>query len=520
MTEANTVLETESILGKRSRNESLVLRLASSPEPRNTSGSEFEDHAAVKTWSSPPILVNGALISSTKKRYRCTHAACDKAYSKPSRLAEHERSHTGQRPFVCETCNKSYLRETHLQAHVRSHLPESSRPLLCPKENCGKRFWTSQHLRAHTDWHNGAKPFQCSEAGCGEAFTKHSQLRAHVCSVHAPPGTKPYRCEHEGCTRSFSTNQHLRTHSKVHDEKRYTCVHATCLPNSDNVPSYYPTWTALQHHIRTAHPPVCTHPSCNGRTFSSQKGLRAHQKLHEQRELEESMGDALGSDAEDPDTTQPPRKRRRGGEIGRDWKCDVVGCDKDFKSKKALVTHTNITHLGRRDHVCPHEGCGKTYGYKHLLRRHLAKAHSTTSADDDETSEGDETDETGYISGSKPTRKAKNATSLDIDTITGHSYAKRARENLANATALFCPYPHLDCITVVLASDDRSPGSLSQSSTARTCEYAFSRAYDLRRHLKAVHALDTTKESVDRWVKERKTELRPAAGPAVRTPTA
>ena len=27
-----------------------------------------------------------------------------------------------------------------------------------------------------------------------------------------------------------------------------------------------------------------------------------------------------------------PKKRRRGGELGRDWVCEAEGCGKDFKS--------------------------------------------------------------------------------------------------------------------------------------------------------------------------------------------
>jgi hypothetical protein len=67
------------------------------------------------------------------------------------------------------------------------------------------------------------------------------------------------------------------------------------------------------------------HASCNGRTFASQHNLRAHQKLHEQQELE-----ALLTGVETPGTIDYPRKRRRGGELGRDWKCDK--CEKEFKS--------------------------------------------------------------------------------------------------------------------------------------------------------------------------------------------
>lgn len=111
------------------------------------------------------------------------------------------------------------------------------RPFVCERPNCAKRFWTSQHLRAHQSWHDGAKPykvrsllcspcfyfpqlighFQCSEADCLEAFAKHHQLRAHTCAVHALPGTKPFICGHNGCTKSFNTNQHLQTHQKIHD---------------------------------------------------------------------------------------------------------------------------------------------------------------------------------------------------------------------------------------------------------------------------------------------------------------
>lgn len=116
-------------------------------------------------------------------------------------------------------------------------------------------------------------------------------------------------------------------------DTRYTCSHMSCLTAADTV--YYATWTALQHHVRTAHPPTCPYPACNGRVFSAQKGLRAHLKLHEHREAEEGI-QSSGSDAED-DRDEPPRKKRRGGEVGRDWICDIESCKKDFKSVSILL---------------------------------------------------------------------------------------------------------------------------------------------------------------------------------------
>lgn len=167
------------ILGKRKgigHDETLVLclspRLATKSLPGHTSQPSSQQTPKMK---SSPIIINGVLVQDTKKRYSCTFEGCGKAYTKPSRLEEHERSHTGQvsnpavierklltlpqRPFVCETCGNSYLRETHLHAHTRCHLPESSRPFICERKNCEKRFWTSQHLKTHYLWHDGAKPY-------------------------------------------------------------------------------------------------------------------------------------------------------------------------------------------------------------------------------------------------------------------------------------------------------------------------------------------------------------------------
>lgn len=190
MSSSTSRISTSIVLGKR-KAERLVLHLASSPEPSQTqSDSDFQPPAfnhASSSKTSSLIVVNGQLVAHTKKKYMCTISGCSKAYSKPSRLEEHERSHTGEvralhfgysevglilglgkRPFVCEMCDKSYLRETHLQAHTRSHLPESARPLACSQLGCERRFWTTQHLKVHQGMHNGDKPYVVSVFGLFE----------------------------------------------------------------------------------------------------------------------------------------------------------------------------------------------------------------------------------------------------------------------------------------------------------------------------------------------------------------
>ena len=40
------------------------------------------------------------------------------------------------------------------------------KPFICERPSCAKRFWTSQHLRAHQSWHDGAKPYKVRRLLC------------------------------------------------------------------------------------------------------------------------------------------------------------------------------------------------------------------------------------------------------------------------------------------------------------------------------------------------------------------
>jgi len=108
---------------------------------------------------------------------------------------------------------------------------------------------------------------------------------------------------------------------------RYLCTDVTCLTMAANVassskipsPPYFPTWSALQAHIRDTHPPTCLYSNCNGRTFNSQKNLKAHLKTHEDLENEQ-VEMSVGALA------------RRGPCAGRDWQCEEKACTKSFKS--------------------------------------------------------------------------------------------------------------------------------------------------------------------------------------------
>ncbi|KIY61828.1 hypothetical protein CYLTODRAFT_439053, partial [Cylindrobasidium torrendii FP15055 ss-10] len=500
--QTSTVTVPPSVLGKRKTRSGLILRLETSSEQ---SDSDYTPQASTSKQVLEEIEELADRPSKSKQRprkYKCSHDGCDKAYTKPVKLAEHELTHTGDRPHTCDNCGKSYTRHDHLLVHKRAHLPVSERPLACDRPHCEKRFWTNQHLKRHLEWHTGFE-IKCAWEGCNETFPKNHQLRAHIAEVHFPEDTKPYICAHDGCIKSYNTQQLLDNHARSH-RKQYICSHAQCL--AGDFSSIFTTWSALQHHMKVDHPPTCPYPECNGRTFKQPKNLRGHLKIHEQREIEAEL-----NGKEEESDEERPRKRRRGGEVGRDFSCDVSECTKAFKSKRALSGHHKVVHLKIRDFTCPYDDCDQKFAYKHVMQRHIARDHEQPKEDD-----ADDESETNNRPKPRRTKKKKavkiELDPFDVDVMTGNHYkqhatkllqmpAENADENQTEKVPVYlpCPFPALEIPFTVGGNED-------VKLRGHACDYVFSRAYDIKRHLQRAHGVETEKADVKRWVKQERRE--------------
>ena len=68
------------------------------------------------------------LASEYQGNHKCNY--CPQIFSAPSLLARHKRTHTGEKPYICEICLRGFARKDNLKSHQMVHFHKDKGPVV------------------------------------------------------------------------------------------------------------------------------------------------------------------------------------------------------------------------------------------------------------------------------------------------------------------------------------------------------------------------------------------------------
>ncbi|CAG0900937.1 unnamed protein product [Cyprideis torosa] len=166
--------------------------------PRSQSETAVKEESAETeaTGHQPYRRTKRKSLKTKKATIHHDCAVCGRRFKKRDHLKEHERVHSGDKPFNCTYCHKRFTSGSDLKVHARTHTKE--RPYEC--NVCGKSFSQAGHLQTHVRIHTGEKLFECPV--CGKGFKSRYELR-----IHARTHTKERPYDHLSLCETFSSKE-------------------------------------------------------------------------------------------------------------------------------------------------------------------------------------------------------------------------------------------------------------------------------------------------------------------------
>ena len=172
----------------------------------------FECDVCCKTFTSNNHLTTHQRTHTGQKPFICDH--CGKGFSYRSSRNLHTKIHMDNKPFLCSLCGQEFVQKIALVTHQRKHTGE--RPYLC--DFCGKDFANALCLTHHKRTHTGEKPYICHI--CSRAFIQSSSLTFHI---RKHTGEKNFQCDI--CGKCFIFRNDMKKHMRIHSgERPYTCT--------------------------------------------------------------------------------------------------------------------------------------------------------------------------------------------------------------------------------------------------------------------------------------------------------
>ncbi|KAK5648304.1 hypothetical protein RI129_003196 [Pyrocoelia pectoralis] len=151
------------------------------------------------------------------KKFPCTY--CGKRFIN-DKLKVHMRSHTNERPYVCEQCPARFISTTSLKRHRLSHTGE--KPFIC--DVCGKGYSQNSSMQTHMETHY--KTTGCVCEICGVTLRNYgaygNHKTKHKMDTSSSEHNEKFPCNQ--CNAVFSKSQSLTRHYKIHNYGAFKCT--------------------------------------------------------------------------------------------------------------------------------------------------------------------------------------------------------------------------------------------------------------------------------------------------------
>ena len=191
----------------------------------------YRKHTGEKIFKCKHCAKEFADASNCKKHedkhdgltYKCTF--CDMMFITKRGWRDHERIHTGVRPFPCKYCDKAFTRSTGRLMHERIHLGEKHHQ--CDFEGCSAAFIRGYLLKVHKRTHTGESVYKCDF--CAKEYKGKPQKYRHERQCSDNPTADPknitkYKCNF--CDMELTTDHGRREHEMTRhkpEECPYAC---------------------------------------------------------------------------------------------------------------------------------------------------------------------------------------------------------------------------------------------------------------------------------------------------------